>query len=1283
VNAFAAICAIARRVLRRLPVLLGFAVILAAVAIGAFRLLAARLPTYKGDVQAWVRSELGLLVEYEALDLRLTLTGPELQFYGAALASGDADEPFVLARAANIRLDGLDLLLNRRFTPTQLTFEGIEIAIERAADGELRIEGIPAPGRGFDFEIPRSVKLVVRDSRVTYEDEVRDLTWPFEDVEITVEQSDDEIEMSVNAAPPPTLASRIELSIEGDLSDGRASSSGWRGFAMVRDADLVGLTALLPDLVIAGGHGDVSVWIETEAGQLTSVLTDMALKDVAVDDSESGLYDRIAMTTEWSRSGSQWTLALNDVVLDHAGSEWPRRGNTVIDWSNGEGPLSIRTDYLKLEDLTPIIARLPASELRDRWLALAPRGELRDFAVDAENGRDESFEITGEFVDLGLAGTGDLPAFGGLTGAVRADARGGSIRFDSAHTTVSASARFGRDLAIDNLAGLVLWRRGRTADRLVTDDLAFDMLGTHVGTSLELGVPHDGTSPRLDLESRIGGFDVETVKPYVVAAQPREVVASWLDRALAGGHVDGATLTFFGPLNAFPFDAGEGQFRVVADVRDGILDYAEDWPRAEDFNGEIEFLNAGFAARGRARVLGNASENVTVTIDNLVRDSMLHITADTTGPLEDLLQFLLEPPSIARFLGPGYSQLSAPMGTAKVRLDLGMPLPVTADYDLRATLEIVDGTLAFEGFEPEASDINGFLDLEDGVVTGHDIAATFLDGPVTAQVAVPERPGYRSEIVFEGEVSAESALAAFALPYRERLAGQTRWRGRLSLPDVAEAGDEFAQPALVEADANLSGVALRFPEPFAKAPRDVTNLHVAFSFGAGDDFSVSGNLGASRHFVGKFVKRDSGLELTRGRLSFGEQENAALPAAGFELTGTLPRLDLDAWRALLGTSTVAPRASMLSGVDLAIGDLTAFGQSLGATQIDLATDRDAAVIQVDSEPVSGRVRLSLGPGRATVTGDFARLYLQTGRASDLPQIDPRTLPGLDVSIGDFRVGPRQLGRFEASVVADPLGLRLSSFTSETSGFHAEGGGAWLRGANGLSESRLELKLTSADVATALADLGFDPIIEGQGAELTASLHWPGGPSPDWMNHMDGDISLRVDKGSMLDIEPGAGRIVGLMSIAALPRRLALDFRDVFNRGFAFDEITADFELVDGNAYTDNLMLSGPAAEIGVVGRTGLRDRDFHQQAVVTAEPGNMLPTVGGLLAGPGVGAALLIFTRIFKKPLRGLGRVAYCIEGSWNEPTVERLTDERLEQDALCAELPPEWEPDALVEGAQ
>jgi uncharacterized protein YhdP len=300
-----------------------------------------------------------------------------------------------------------------------------------------------------------------------------------------------------------------------------------------------------------------------------------------------------------------------------------------------------------------------------------------------------------------------------------------------------------------------------------------------------------------------------------------------------------------------------------------------------------------------------------------------------------------------------------------------------------------------------------------------------------------------------------------------------------------------------------------------------------------------------------------------------------------------------------------------------------------------------------------------------------RLYLSAGSATGAVGVDPRSLPGITLTADAFALGAVELGSVSAELVPEPGGLRLASFSSANDSLSGDATGSWLIGPEG-ELTHVVATLSSDDVAGALQTLHFDPVLTAEMAELSADLSWPGAPSSNWMNHVNGAVSVKFEKGSMLDLEPGAGRMVGLMSILAIPRRLTFDFRDVFNKGFVFDEITGDFDVVDGNAFTNNLLMAGPGAEVGVVGRTGLRDHDYEQQAIVTAEPGKVLPTVGALLSGPGVGAALLLFTQIFKKPLKGIGQAAYCITGSWDEPKVERTTAERLEQGNLCADPPPE-----------
>ena len=326
-------------------------------------------------------------------------------------------------------------------------------------------------------------------------------------------------------------------------------------------------------------------------------------------------------------------------------------------------------------------------------------------------------------------------------------------------------------------------------------------------------------------------------------------------------------------------------------------------------------------------------------------------------------------------------------------------------------------------------------------------------------------------------------------------------------------------------------------------------------------------------------------------------------------------------------------------------------------------------LQIDSEPVAGEITWPLDlSDRPQVLADMARLYISTERISSGDGPDPRLLPGIRLHADDFVVGNWRFGALDADIEADPEGLNVASFTGRSESFFMEGSGGWYQRPQG-QETRVVLAASSENVAGALEQLGFDAITEAERAQLALNVYWPSAPSPGWEESIAGGLNLRLERGSVLNLDPGAGRMVGLMSITALPRRLALDFRDVFNRGLVFDEMSGDFVIIDGNAYTDNLHLTGPVVDIGVVGRTGLRDRDYQQHAVVTSEPGRILPAVG-FLASPQVAAALLLFSEIFKEPLNGATRASYCVTGSWSEPLVERQTPEQLEQNRLCADLP-------------
>jgi uncharacterized protein (TIGR02099 family) len=906
---------------------------------------------------------------------------------------------------------------------------------------------------------------------------------------------------------------------------------------------------------------------------------------------------------------------------------------------------------------------------------------VRTAAISLEK-RDDAhdYTVSGQFAELGITARDGVPGFGGLTGELRADRRSGRLELRTTGGSFDWPDVFRAPLELSSATGIVVWREGPDAVRVVTDDLVVATPDASTRTNLELTLPLGDGAPSLDLETAVSSFAVGVVHKYLPAGKMPPAVVEWLDGALQGGLVREGNLRFSGPLNAFPFDHGEGEFRAVAQVEGGRLAYISDWPWAEDLDGTVEFVNAGFTARGSGRTLGNRTSDVRASIADL-RSGVLDLNLDTIGPLAQVLQYLQSAPLIARHLGPDFDRVEAPNGTGEVHVNMSLPLKDRAAYDLKAALDMTDGELAFRGFAPHATEIQGRLALTGGSLSGEGIEAIFLDGPVVARVDSPEVEGYRARISLEGEVTIDAVVNAFDLPFGGYMAGQTRWQGSLMIP-AAEIDDR--EPPRITVDSNLTGVALRLPAPFAKAPSEPTNLEVELTFPPSGALEMQGYLGASRRFALEFdpdAARGK-YKFKRAALRFGGALPALRMERGVTIDGTIAELNIDDWLALgRGSSGGAggrgggsgSLAGAFAGAEVQVAELAVFGQKLGTTKLSARRRTDDWQLEVDSEPVAGTLLVPADLGKdPQIVAVMRRLRLAaaTGGQTVVGKVDPRNLPGLQLHADEFVLGQRRLGRLDAEVLSDPLGLRLVSFESATQSFSAQGSGGWFTGSDG-DTTRIAVSLTSSDVTKTLDELGFDSIVQAQSLDVTASVYWPGPPSGAWMDHVGGDFALHAKKGSLLDVQPGAGRVVGLLSISALPRRLALDFRDVFNRGLVFDEINGDFVVVDGNAYTDNLKLTGPVAEIGVIGRTGLRDKDYRQQAVVTAEPGKVLPTVGGLLGGPAVAAALLIFTRIFKEPLKGIGRASYCVSGHWEQPMVERLSQEQLEHGDLCAELPP------------
>jgi uncharacterized protein YhdP len=281
-------------------------------------------------------------------------------------------------------------------------------------------------------------------------------------------------------------------------------------------------------------------------------------------------------------------------------------------------------------------------------------------------------------------------------------------------------------------------------------------------------------------------------------------------------------------------------------------------------------------------------------------------------------------------------------------------------------------------------------------------------------------------------------------------------------------------------------------------------------------------------------------------------------------------------------------------------------------------------------------------------------------------VSPRSVPALDFAADDLSWLGWHFGAVHAVLGKHDDGVTLDALTTVSPSFKIDAHGGWRGRDSGIG--RISGALTSTDVKATLTQLGYADVISAKSGHVNFDLAWVGAPTADALREMTGRVQVAMEKGQLLGVKPGAGRVLGLASIAALPRRLALDFSDLTEKGLAFDTAHGDFEFIGGNAYTDDSLIKGPAAEIGIIGRIGIKAKDYDQTAEVTGSISNTLPIAGALAGGPVVGAAVLLFTQVFKQPLNGLTRAYYRITGGWDNPTVERISSAGAA--ATSAEVP-------------
>ena len=1215
-----------------------------------------KVAEYRSDVEQYASKVLGQRITIGAMEADWQGLRPELLLGNVTVFDHDGRAALSLPAVEATLAWTSALIGSPRFY--SLVFDRPRLEIRRDEAGKFYVAGIELhaaqPGdAGIAQWVFSQREIVIRDASVSWDDKQRSaplLELP--EFNFVLRNGFLGHRFAFKAKPSAELASTLD--VRGDLDRLDAADPGksvGQIYAELEYTDLVAWRRWVDyPFDIRSGQGGVRLWLNLRGKTSSELTADVALSKVA---------GRVARNTPLleleylrgrvgasQREGKEFEVFGRKLTLGTATGIVLPPADFRVHWTPSGGDLD--ADAIELAPLARLAEYLPFPHAtRARLAATDPRGSVRDLKAawtgDAED--PQHYSVRGGFARLAARAHDRIPGFAGLTGRFEASEKGGSVVLGSERVAIELPGVVAESpLQFDTLAAHVGWKLA--PDRF---DLAFDTLsfanGDIAGTLFGRFAREQGGAGVIDLTGNFFRADGRAVYRYIPLL-PAPVV-EYLKASIQGGRSNDVRLRLKGELAKFPFgEPGSGIFQIVAKVTDADFRYAQGWPRASGLSGDLIFEGKSMRiVASKGAVLGVRASSVRANIPDLFHgDVRVGVEVRAEDKTSDFLRFIAESP-VTKALD-GMTETMSAAGAGRLTLQLDIPIRSPEAFKLAGEYQLVDNEIKTDSDAPPFSNLNGRLEFTESGITARALSAKFLGGPATITVAT------RADGTIA--VSAHGTASPAQIPrfwgseaLLRRLSGAAAWQGTLT--------GARGRPLTLIVQSQLTGVAADLPPPLAKTAVEPMPLKVerVISPGPPRTDTIKASLGRAVEAAIERRREGAGYVVSRGVISLNQP--AVLPdREGFSVTGSLPYVDVERWREALGGGD-GTGWSLSSALDLKIAALDVGGRRLNDVALRAGTSGSVWIANVSAKELAGEIAWRPeGSGRIVARlKHFSLPEATPGKPEEAPA---RDLPALDIIADSLIVNGKNLGRLELVAVNQALDWNIEKLllTGPESTLTVKEG-VWQGRAQRPSVNLKKISLEVSDVGKFLERLGYPRIVQRGTAELTGNVSWAGNPQSIDYPTLTGHLDFKAYKGQFLKAEPGAARLIGVLSMQSW---VTLDFRDLFGRGFAFDLVSCSADIVNGTMTTKNFRMQGSSAQVTMDGQVDLVNETQDLHARVEPSVGNSISSVLAVVVNPIWGLGAFILDKILKNPFGQALTFEYRVTGTWEKPVPERLKAE-------------------------
>ncbi|MDR3452695.1 MAG: YhdP family protein [Rhodoferax sp.] len=818
----------------------------------------------------------------------------------------------------------------------------------------------------------------------------------------------------------------------------------------------------------------------------------------------------------------------------------------------------------------------------------------------------------------------------------------------------------------------------------------------------------------LDLQGSLAHAQATRVYRYLPLVLP-DPVRDYVRDAVQAGSASTVKFIVRGDLHNIPFaDPKQGEFHIAANLQNTTFAFVPrslqsagelPWPALTQLSATLVFDRQSMQIKGATGKFAGANglpvTKADAQIADLTHAAAVVVDAQTKGPLKDMLGFVAGSPLDA-LTGQALSQASA-SGPADLKLHLELPIHSIAKSKVLGSVTLAGNDLQMSPGTPLLGKAQGVVSFTESGFAISAGQARMLGGDIRIEggMRAPTAAQPDSPIV----IRAQGSITALALQQARELGAVARLAQNAtgSTTYAAVLGFRKGVPDL-SVTSTLQGLALNLPAPLNKSaeatlPLRLESKRLPGLAGAAGQAQDQLSLEIGRIASATYVRDLSGAQarVVRGAIGvgLGAGEAPPLPEAGVAASVNLDRLDLDAWQALLSrvvdssAGPATPQATTPSAtapadtsdylptaVALRARELTVQGRTLHNVVVGGSRDGRTWRANLDADELDGyaEYRPSSGASAGRVYARLARLKIaasSTSKVEELLEKPTDSVPALDIVVDDFELKGKRLGRVEIDAVnrgptlmardggtrewrLNKLNITLPEATFSATGNWAAPD-AQAAAPSGPRRTTMNFKLDINDSGALLARFGMKDVIRRGKGKMEGQVAWTGSPFTLDYPTMGGQFNINIESGQFLKADPGLAKLLGVLSLQSLPRRLTLNFSDVFSDGFAFDFVRGDVRINHGIAVTNNLQMKGVNAAVLMDGQADLDHETQSIRVVVVPELNAGTASLIATAINPAIGLGSFLAQLFLRRPLMEAATQEFHIDGTWTDPKITRV----------------------------